>query len=121
MMKILIVEDNDLNRKLLETILIRLNHEVITAENGMIAIELAKKHIPDLVLMDLRMPVLDGYKATKIITNEDTLTHIPVVAISANSSETDIKKAFESGCRQYLKKPLKKAHLLEILDKYSKP
>lgn len=118
-MKVLIVEDNSINRELLDLMVVRLNHETVLAKNGKEAILVAKKEHPDLVLMDLRMPELDGFDATVALKKDSQTKDIPVIAVSANSSDEDIKKAIQSGCIKYIPKPVNMKELENVLSKYS--
>ena len=116
--KVLIVDDSELNLNLIVMTLEDSNLVLLTAHNGKEAIELTRKHHPDLILMDLRMPILDGYEAAKIIKSDIRTKSIPIIAISA-STDLEIK------CNQshflfngYLMKPIKLVEFLEILKKY---
>ncbi|MCP4154686.1 MAG: response regulator [bacterium] len=110
---ILIVDDNNVNRWLLVQYLAHPEIGTLQAENGKQALELVKQHRPDLVLMDIMMPVMDGLEATKILKADENLKMIPVIAITASAMEKDHQKIKDSGCDGYLNKPLNKTRLIE--------
>ncbi|HEU5147389.1 MAG TPA: ATP-binding protein [Chryseosolibacter sp.] len=105
-MKVLLVEDNDINRLYAKSILNQWNCNVDIAENGLVAIEKIKYNFYDVVLMDVQMPVMDGYEATRAIRIMDShMRHAPIVALTANATKTDIEKCLSSGMNDYLPKP----------------
>lgn len=105
-MKVLLVEDNDINRLYAKSILHQWNCNVDIAENGLVAIEKIKYNFYDVVLMDVQMPVMDGYEATRAIRIMDShMRHAPIVALTANATKTDIEKCLSSGMNDYLPKP----------------
>jgi PAS domain S-box-containing protein len=105
-MKILLVEDNDINRLYAKSILHQWNCAVDIAENGLVAIEKIKYNFYDVVLMDVQMPVMDGYETTRAIRLMDShMRHAPIVALTANATKTDIEKCRSSGMNDYLAKP----------------
>lgn len=119
---ILLVDDAEDNRLLIQVYLRRTQFQVQIAENGEVAVELFKKGHFDLVLMDMQMPVMDGYTATKIIREWEAaqgLQATPILALTAYALKEDIQKALEAGCTAYLTKPVKKAILLETLSRYT--
>jgi putative two-component system response regulator len=105
MQKILLCDDELMNRKLASKILKKEGFEVVEAENGAIAIEILQSETFDLILMDLMMPVMDGYEATKIIKSDVKLLNIPLIVISALSDKSAITKALELGANEYVTKP----------------
>jgi len=105
MKKILVVEDVELNRDLL-TQLLEDAYEVITAADGATGIELAERERPDLILMDLSLPVIDGWEATRRIKANTALRSIPIIALTAHAMSGDAEKARECGCDDYLSKPI---------------
>ncbi len=109
--KILVVEDGELNRDLLIQILGD-EYLVLVAADGVEAIEKAEKEKPDLILMDLGLPVLDGWEATRIIKAKGELKHIPVIAITSHAMVGDERKAREIGCDDYLAKPIDEDELM---------
>lgn len=105
MKKILIVEDIEFNRDLLVQLL-EDTYEIFTAEDGETAIALTEQERPDLILMDLSLPIIDGWEATRRIKANEQLKHIPIIALTAHAMVGDEKRARESGCEDYLSKPL---------------
>lgn len=105
--KILVVEDNEDTREIL---LYRLksmgNFEVLLASNGKEALEIATKSRPDLIIMDLKMPVMDGWEATKALRQTDWGKDLPVIALTAQAMEKDEEKALDAGCSDYIAKPI---------------
>ena len=113
MAKILLVEDNELNRDMLKRRLERRGHEVSIAVDGAEGVEKATGERPDIILMDLNLPVLDGWEATrKIKANEET-SGIPIIALTAHAMAGDQKKAMGAGCDDYDTKPVELPRLLE--------
>ena len=105
MAKVLLCDDEFMNRKVASKILIQEGFDVLEAHNGQEAIDILKKQRVDLILMDLMMPVMDGYKATKIIKSDDELSGIPLIIISALSDRESITKGLELGADEYITKP----------------
>ena len=116
--KILIVEDNEMNRDMLSRRLQRRGYEIVTAENGEIALEKVKSDHPDIILMDMRMPVMDGWTATKKIKEDSEISDIPIVGLSANAMEGDRERALKAGCDEYETKPVNFENLLNLINKY---
>jgi CheY-like chemotaxis protein len=112
--KVLIVEDVAFNRDLLVQLL-EDRYEVLIAEDGKVALELAASERPDLILMDLSLPVLDGWEATRRIKSDPALRAIPIIAVSAHAMRGDDELARECGCDDYLAKPLDDELLLKKL------
>jgi two-component system cell cycle response regulator DivK len=108
MPRILYVEDNTDNRLLVRRILMASRHsfEVLEASNAVNGIELAKVHLPDLILMDISMPDMDGLTATTKIRQLSALDHVPVIALTANAMEGDKERTLEAGCDGYIRKPV---------------
>ncbi len=104
--RILIVEDNPDNRILITDVLISMNYEVLVAEDGQEAVQQAETHIPDLILMDLSLPKLDGWTAARAIKAQAELAHIPIVALTAHAMVGDREKALQAGCDDYVSKPI---------------
>ena len=113
MAKILLVEDNDMNRDMLSRRLLRKGYEVVMALDGQQAVEMATAEKPDLILMDMSLPVLDGWEATRRIKAAAETREIPVIALTAHAMSGDREKALESGCDDYDTKPIDLARLLE--------
>jgi two-component system, cell cycle response regulator DivK len=105
MHKILVVEDVEFNRDLIVQLL-EDDYEVLTAADGAEGIRLAEQERPDLILMDLSLPVIDGWEATRRIKADEALKGIPIIALSAHVMRGDEEKARQSGCDDYLSKPL---------------
>jgi CheY-like chemotaxis protein len=117
MKKILVVEDVDFNRELVVQLL-EDKYQVIEAVNGEEGLELAKRERPDLILMDLSLPVMDGWEATKQIKANDDLRSIPVIALTAHAMVGDEEKAVAAGCDDYLAKPLDEDELMTKVAKF---
>ncbi len=117
MKKILIVEDIEYNVDLLVQLL-EDDYDLVTAEDGERAIALTETEKPDLVLMDITLPVIDGYEATRRIKANVQLQHIPIIGLSAHAMSGDDQKALEAGCDDYLTKPLDELLLFEKLEKF---
>jgi CheY-like chemotaxis protein len=117
MKRILIVEDIDFNRDLLVQLL-EDNYEVIIAPDGATGIALAEHEHPDLIIMDLSLPGIDGWEATRQIKANTTLTHIPILALSSHAMRGDEEKARRAGCDDYLSKPLDEDLLFEKLQQF---
>lgn len=110
---ILIAEDEDSNYRYLEMVLNKTKANVVWAQDGLEAIELCKQHIPDLILMDIKMPNMDGLEATRKI--KKIFPEIPIIAQTAFAMENDERLSLEAGCNSYLSKPIKANKLLEVL------
>lgn len=117
MKQILIVEDVELNLDLLVQLL-EDDYEIITAENGKAGLSLARQCKPDLILMDLSLPILDGWEATRQIKADGDLKHIPIIGLSAHAMSGDREKALAAGCDDYLTKPLNDELLFQKLDHF---
>src|SRR5436190_2012487 len=112
MAKILLVEDNEQNRDMLARRLQRKGHDVLTAGDGERAVDLACSENPDVILMDLNLPVLDGWAATRRIKDSDKTRGIPVIALTAHAMSGDRQKALSAGCDDYDTKPVEFPRLL---------
>lgn len=118
--KVLLVEDNASNRELfIEIIKLKDQYEVYVAEDGMQALELLENFKPDIILMDIHMPELDGLAVTKTIKSIPDLSNIPIVALSALAMKNDIQAALDAGCIGYITKPVRIKNFLEQLDYYT--
>jgi two-component system cell cycle response regulator DivK len=117
MKKILVVEDVDLNQDLVVQLL-EDNYEVLTAVDGAEGLQIAEREHPDLILMDLSLPVIDGWEATRRLKANAALKHIPIIALSAHAMMGDAEKALQSGCDDYLSKPLDEDLLFAKLAKF---
>lgn len=103
---ILLVEDNELNREMLFRRLTRAGHTVITACDGQQALDLMISEQPVLVLMDMNLPVLDGWTACRMARQDERISHIPIIALTAHAMEDDRRKALQAGCDDYATKPV---------------
>ena len=117
MKKILIVEDVDLNRDLL-TQLLEDDFEIVAATDGQAGIAAAERERPDLILMDLSLPVIDGWEATRRLKAHQELKSIPVIALTAHAMRGDEAKARASGCDDFLTKPIDEVMLFAMLKRY---
>jgi CheY-like chemotaxis protein len=116
MTTILIVEDNEMNRDMLSRRLERKGYEVLIAVDGEKGLEVASANTPDLILMDMSLPVVDGWEATRRLKADDRLKHIPVIALTAHAMANDRDKALEAGCDDYDTKPIDLPRLLAKMD-----
>lgn len=116
--KILIVEDNESNRQLLHYVLEHRGHEVIEAKDGKEGIEKAGEYMPDLIFMDLQLPVLDGFTAIKMLKNNPKTEHIKIIAITAFAMKGDKEMIKETGADDYIAKPIDTRLMAEIVDKF---
>ncbi len=112
MPKILLVEDNEMNRDMLSRRLLRNNFEVVMAVNGREGVEMAKSEKPDLILMDMSLPVMDGWEATRTIKADEATKAIPVIALTAHAMESDRQEALQAGCDDFDTKPIELPRLL---------
>ncbi len=112
---ILIVEDNDMNLDMLSRRLKRKGYEIVTARDGQAGVEQAQTTKPDLVLMDMSLPVMDGWAATRAIKADPDTAAIPVVALTAHAMASDREKALDAGCDDFYTKPIELPGLLEII------
>jgi two-component system, cell cycle response regulator DivK len=108
---ILLVEDNEMNRDMLTRRLERKGFRVLTAHDGGQGYTMAKAESPDLILMDMSLPVMNGWDLTKLLKNESSTKHIPIIALTAHALATDRAKALEAGCDDYDTKPVDFARL----------
>lgn len=116
MVKILLVEDNETNRDMLSRRLARKGYEVIIAVDGAEGISAAQKQAPDLILMDMSLPILDGWEATRQLKNGGDTRHIPIIALTAHAMAGDREKAIEVGCDEYETKPVEFQRLLSKIE-----
>ncbi|HIK26655.1 MAG: response regulator [Oscillatoriaceae bacterium SKW80] len=112
MTKILLVEDNEMNRDMLSRRLKRKGYDVVIATDGAQGVDMAKSESPDLILMDMGLPVLDGWQATQQIKAMALTRHIPVIALTAHAITGDREKCLEAGCDDYDTKPVEFTRLL---------
>ncbi len=115
---ILVIEDNELNMKLVKTLLQIEKHQVLetgSAENGL---EIAKERLPDLILMDIQLPGMNGLEATRIIKDDPELMNIPVVALTSFAMQGDEEKAMSAGCSGYITKPIDTREFAKTVGQY---
>ncbi|HEX8073114.1 MAG TPA: response regulator [Pyrinomonadaceae bacterium] len=116
MAKVLLVEDNELNRDMLSRRLARKGYEVIIAVDGQEGVELARAGAFDLILMDMSLPVVDGWEATRQLKADDATRHVPIIALTAHAMSGDRDRALEAGCDDYDTKPVELPRLLEKME-----
>ena len=117
---LLIIEDNQLNMKLVRSMLKLAHYQVLEAKDAEDGILLARENLPDLILMDIQLPGIDGLDATRIIKDDPVLKHIPVVALTSYAMQGDEEKAIRAGCNGYIAKPIDTRNFLDILSGYLK-
>ncbi|HHG91351.1 MAG TPA: response regulator [Devosia sp.] len=118
---VMIVEDNELNMKLFHDLLESQGYETIQTQNGLAALDLARAHMPDLILMDIQLPEVSGLEVTRWLKEEDDLRHIPVVAVTAFAMKGDEERILAGGCEGYISKPISIPHFLETIASYIGP
>lgn len=111
--KILLVEDNEMNLDMLSRRLERKGYTVLAAVDGAQGVEMARSQLPDLILMDMSLPVMDGWQATRTLKADDTTKDIPIIALTAHAIAGDREKSLAAGCDEYESKPVKFPQLLE--------
>jgi len=111
--RILVVEDTEDNRQILRDLLTAAGYDVIEATDGGTGVTMAGEHVPDLILMDMQLPVIDGYEASRRIKADPKLQHIPIIAVTSYALVGDEAKTREAGCDGYVAKPFSPRHLLE--------
>ncbi len=116
--QILIVEDNDLNMKLFNDLLVAHGYETLQTKDGVEALALARRHHPDLILMDIQLPEVSGLQVTKWIKEDENLCMIPVIAVTAFAMKGDKEKMRDGGCEDYIAKPISVAGFLEMVERY---
>ena len=117
MAKVLLVEDNEMNRDMLSRRLARRGFEVLMAVDGEQGVQMARTEIPDLILMDMSLPVLDGWGATRLIKADASTQSIPLIALTAHAMAGDRDKALQAGCDDYDTKPIELPRLLDKIDR----
>ena len=115
---ILIVEDNELNMKLFHDLLEAHGYATIQTNNGLQALDLARTHQPDLILMDIQLPEVSGLEVTKWLKEDETLRHIPVIAITAFAMKGDEERIRQGGCEAYISKPISVVKFIETVRTY---
>lgn len=117
--RILCVEDNPQNMRLVRKLL-RRNYTVLEAEDGLTGLRIAEEELPDLILMDINLPDIDGTEVTRRIKAQDHLAHIPIIALTANAMYGDEEKYIAAGCDGYIAKPVMRANLYSTIEKFLK-
>ncbi|HTY11393.1 MAG TPA: response regulator [Bacteroidota bacterium] len=117
MAKLLVVEDNEINRDMMVRRLQRRGYTLVTAVDGQQGIDMARSEKPDLILMDMSLPVLDGWEATRQIKKDESLKHIPVVGLTAHAMVGDRDQALQAGCDDYATKPVEFEKLIELINR----
>ena len=115
---VLVVEDNELNMKLFHDLLEAHGYNIVQTRNGLEAIDLARKHQPDLILMDIQLPEVSGLEVTKWIKEDHDLRTIPVIAVTAFAMKGDEERIRQGGCEAYLSKPISVAKFIETVKAY---
>ncbi len=118
---ILIVEDNDLNMKLFNDLLSSAGYRTLTTRSGQDALALARRHRPDLILMDIQLPEVSGLEVTKWLKDDEELQHIPVIAVTAFAMKGDEEKIRQGGCEDYIAKPISLRPFLETIQRHLPP
>ncbi|WP_129633399.1 response regulator [Candidatus Oscillochloris fontis] len=116
MSKILLVEDNEMNRDMLSRRLQRKGYEVVIATDGEQGVAMAQSELPDLILMDMSLPVLDGWQATRIIKAQPAIAAVPIIALTAHAMAGDQERCFAAGCDDYDTKPVDLPRLLAKIE-----
>ena len=116
--KVLIVEDNELNMKLFHDLLDSQGYQTLQTREGLQALALARLHKPDLILMDIQLPEISGLEVTKWLKDDEELSHIPVVAVTAFAMKGDEERIRNGGCEAYISKPISVMHFLDVVRKH---
>jgi two-component system cell cycle response regulator DivK len=116
-MKLLLVEDNEMNRDMLSRRLERRGYEVLVAEDGERGLALARDELPQLILMDMSLPVLDGWEASRMLKADRATSRIPIIALTAHAMAGDRERALSVGCEDYDTKPIELNRLLEKIER----
>lgn len=117
MATILIVEDNDMNSDMLSRRLEKRGHQITIAQDGATGVEQAQTNMPDLILMDMSIPVMDGWEATRRLKSSTVTQHIPIIALTAHAVAGDREKCLAAGCDEYESKPIKFPELIAKINK----
>ncbi len=116
MAKILLVEDNEMNRDMLSRRLAKRGHEVVIAVDGKEGVTMASAEAPEIILLDMSLPVMDGWEAARILKTDDTTRSIPIIALTAHAMAGDRERCLEAGCEDYDTKPIEFKRLLGKID-----
>jgi two-component system cell cycle response regulator DivK len=115
---VLVVEDNDLNMKLFHDLLEAHGYNILQTKDGMEALQLARQHHPDLILMDIQLPEVSGLEVTKWLKEDEKLKSIPVIAVTAFAMKGDEEKIREGGCEAYIAKPISVTSFLQTVERF---
>src|SRR5213596_569039 len=115
---VLVVEDNELNMKLFHDLLEASGYNIVQTRNGLEAIDLARSHRPDLILMDIQLPEISGLEVTKWIKEDDDLRAIPIIAVTAFAMKGDEQKIRDGGCEAYIAKPISVASFMSTVERF---
>jgi two-component system cell cycle response regulator DivK len=117
MAKVLLVEDNEMNRDMLSRRLVRRGFEVVFAVNGKQGVDLARSEKPDIILMDMSLPIMDGWEATRCVKSDEATRRVPVIGLTAHAMSGDREKAIEAGCDDYDTKPVELDRLIGKIER----
>jgi CheY-like chemotaxis protein len=117
MTKVLVVEDNEMNRDMLSRRLTRRGFQVIFAVDGQQGVDLARSERPDIILMDMSLPVIDGWEATRLVKSDDATRGVPVIGLTAHAMAGDREKAIDAGCDDYDTKPVELERLIGKMER----
>jgi CheY-like chemotaxis protein len=117
-LRILLVEDNDDNLSVYRAILEYAGHQVLEARDGEAGVHRARADLPDLILMDISIPRIDGYEATRILKADANTRHIPIIALTAHAMDEDRERAREAGCDGFLAKPVEPRRVVREIERY---
>ena len=117
MTKVLLVEDNEMNRDMLSRRLNRRGYDVVFAVDGQQGLDVARSEKPDIIIMDLSLPVMDGWEATRRVKSDDALRNVPVIALTAHTMSGDRERALEAGCDDYDTKPVELDRLIGKIER----
>jgi two-component system cell cycle response regulator DivK len=117
MTKVLLVEDNEMNRDMLSRRLTRRGFEVVSAVDGQQGVDLARSEKPDIILMDMSLPVMDGWEATRRVKSGDDTRNVPVIGLTAHAMSGDRERAIEAGCDEYDTKPVEIDRLIDKIER----
>jgi CheY-like chemotaxis protein len=116
MAKILLVEDNEMNRDMLSRRLTKRGHEVVIAEDGQEGVNMASSETPEIILLDMSLPIMDGWEAAKVLKAAEETRSIPIIALTAHAMAGDRERCLEAGCEDYDTKPVEFKRLLGKID-----
>jgi two-component system, cell cycle response regulator DivK len=116
--RILVIEDIEDNRRIFRDLLTHAGFELIEAEDGLKGVAMATEHRPDLILMDIQLPIVDGYEATRRIKADPNLRHIPIIAVTSYALSGDETKAHAAGCDGYIAKPFSPRQILAMVREF---